>query len=262
MISQVSLFFETPLYQPVPIALGTGLYQLLAAGKFDFYSSSLKENTTYTIFSGVTSNGLDRLYFNSIIDSCFITISIKCVRTDERFVFYFYLNVEKKTLIKCGQYPSLADLHISRIKEFDKVLSKEKLKEFTRAIGLAANGVGIGSFVYLRRIFEDLIEEAHVQANKEDGWNEEEYAKARMAEKIALLKKFLPEFLVENKDLYGILSIGIHSLTEEDCLAYFETVKLGIELILEEKAEKLEKKQRLELAKKQISNLKSTVAKP
>ena len=40
------------------------------------------------------------------------------------------------------------------IKQYDKELRKPDLKEFTRAIGLAANGVGIGSFVYLRRIFE------------------------------------------------------------------------------------------------------------
>jgi hypothetical protein len=49
--------------------------------------------------------------------------------------------------MKVGQYPSIANLHISRFKDFTKVISKEKIKEVTRGIGLAANGVGIGSFV-------------------------------------------------------------------------------------------------------------------
>lgn len=52
--------------------------------------------------------------------------------------------------------------------------------------------------------------------------------------------------------MYGILSIGIHSLTENECLQYFETVKLGIELILDEEVERYKKKQKLEEAKKKI----------
>jgi hypothetical protein len=48
---------------------------------------------------------------------------------------YFFIDGQNLTLMKIGQYHSIADLHISKIKEFDKVLSKEKLKEFTRAIG-------------------------------------------------------------------------------------------------------------------------------
>ena len=41
------------------------------------------------------------------------------------------------------------------------------MREFTKAIGLAANGVGIGSFVYLRRIFENLVFQAFDEAKKE-----------------------------------------------------------------------------------------------
>jgi hypothetical protein len=120
--------------------------------------------------------------------------------------------------------------------------------------------VGIGSFVYLRRIFEDLIEEAHQKEVSVEGWDEDAYIKSRMNERIGLLRKHLPDFLVLNRELYSILSVGVHSLTEEDCLAYFETVKLGIELILEEKAEKLAKEKRLEEATSKISQLKSTLS--
>ncbi len=56
-----------------------------------------------------------------------------------------------------------------------------------------------------------------------------------MNEKIALLKRELPSFLVENPKLYGILSKGIHDLTESDCLANFEALKLAIMVILDEK---------------------------
>ena len=57
---------------------------------------------------------------------------------------------------------------------------------------------------------------------------------SRMPEKIELLKDYLPAFLVKNKSLYGILSKGIHELTEEECRKYFPIVRNGIEFILDE----------------------------
>jgi hypothetical protein len=160
-------------------------------------------------------------------------------------------------LQKIGQYVSIADLHISQIKKYDSVLTREQLKEFTRAIGLAANGVGIGSFVYLRRIFETLILEAHKKASINTSWNDDAFKNARVVERIELLKDYLPNFVVENKSLYGILSKGIHSLTEDECLQHYETVKIGIELILDEKVEEQHRLKKIEEAKKKISGLNS-----
>lgn len=68
-----------------------------------------------------------------------------------------------------------------------------------------------------------------------------------MEEKITCLSEFLPEFLVEHKHLYGILSKGVHELSEEECLGSFDIVKTGIELILDEV---IEKKKKLEKIKK------------
>jgi len=82
-----------------------------------------------------------------------------------------------------------------------------------------------------------------------------------MSERIELLKNHLPTFLVENKSLYGILSVGIHSLKEEDCLTYFETVKVGIELILDEKVEQYNKLKKIEEAKEKLSELTKKIQK-
>jgi hypothetical protein len=144
--------------------------------------------------------------------------------------------------LKIGQWPSVADFQIPQAEKYRKILGREQYKEFTRGIGIAANGVGIGSFVYLRRVFENLIEEAHTKAQAEDKkFTNEEYLKARMDEKIKMVRHYLPEFLVENRSLYAILSTGIHELTEDECLQYFETVKIGIEQILDEKIIQKEK---------------------
>jgi len=57
-----------------------------------------------------------------------------------------------------------------------------------------------------------------------------------MDDKIDLLKNHLPEILVDNKRVYNILSLGIHELSEKACLAFFDVLKQGIILILEDEA--------------------------
>jgi hypothetical protein len=103
-------------------------------------------------------------------DSKVFCIPFVCTR-DESHNMYFYFMAHNYTVMKIGQYPSLADLNSDKIKKYRKILG-DKYQEFSKAVGLASHGVGIGSFVYLRRIFENLIEEAHREAIKIDSWNE------------------------------------------------------------------------------------------
>lgn len=78
-----------------------------------------------------------------------------------------------------------------------------------------------------------------------------------MDEKIVLLRDYLPIFLVENSSIYSILSKGIHSLTEDECLEFFEPMKLGIELILDEKIEQEEKANKISHTRKSLELIKS-----
>jgi hypothetical protein len=183
----------------------------------------------------------------------FFTLDFHCLRgCGQVLSFVFHFN--NGTLTKIGQYPSFADLATSEIEKYRKILRNYYL-EFRKAIGLAAHDVGIGAFVYLRRIFESLIEEKHQEAMNLSGWDEDIYTRSRMDEKISLLKKLLPEVLVDNKVIYFILSKGIHELSEKECLAVFPIVKTGIELILDEKIEKQERERKINEAKKAIQSL-------
>jgi hypothetical protein len=71
------------------------------------------------------------------------------------------------------------------------------------------------------------------------------------------LFKELPEFLVKNTILYGILSKGVHELDEEECHEYFEIVRIAIEEILDEKMNREEKKRRQSLVSGKLSQLHS-----
>lgn len=187
------------------------------------------------------------------------TVKYECTRDNSHEYKVYYLKIGD-SFQKIGQYPSTADFQIPQAKKYRKILGEEKYKEFIRGIGLAAHGVGIGSFVYLRRIFENLIQEARLKITDKK-FAEKKYNSARMDDKIKMLEKYLPKFLVDNRSLYKILSTGVHDLDDAECLKYFETVKIGIEQILDEQIIKVEQEEKAKKAREAISEALSEVGK-
>jgi hypothetical protein len=246
-------FFDFPLYEVIDLNdsnISKVRNLLNFGGSFDAYNFIIKDNTT---FEG------DDNYSNTLYEeSHYYDVNIKCSRSKK--VFRYFIRASETSIQKVGQFPSLADLNIEQVKKYESVLSREKLKEFIRGIGLRAHGVGIGSFVYLRRIFEYLIEKEHIEAKKGEAWNDDLYEKSRMIEKIELLKNCLPEFLVENKDLYGILSLGVHELSEDECLKYFDPLKMGIIEVLEEKVIEKQREDRKKQTQKSIQIVREKIS--
>lgn len=170
----------------------------------------------------------------------------------------FVFRAHKGILEKIGQIPSIAELALPDLRKYRPVLGVERFKELTRAIGLATHGVGVGAFVYLRRIFESLIEDAHKLSISDAGWKEDDFSRGRMDEKIGILKDHLPEFLVQNRALYGILSVGVHTLSEQECLAAFPAVRLAIELILDDLLEKHQRQAKLKSSAQSLASLRAS----
>ena len=96
-------------------------------------------------------------------------------------------------LIKVGQYPSLKDLQLFDTKKYRNILGKN-YTDYTLALALYSDGVGAGSFVYLRRILEHFVEEVHINCINQcndavangsgSAFNEEEYKVLRFNEKL------------------------------------------------------------------------------
>lgn len=172
------------------------------------------------------------------------TIRLICKRYGDEIAILVFHDPKESVLMKVGQYPSVADIHIGKVRQYNKVLEKSLVKEFTKAIGLAANGVGIGSYVYLRRIFETLIIEAANIAEEKESIDRECFDRLHMDEKIKSLHDYLPPFIVKNYSIYGILSKGIHELSEDECLEYFDTLRVSIEMILDQRIEMQQKERK------------------
>ena len=261
-LSKHDFYFETPLYEPLNYSDLEKPADLLT-GDVDAYSAKNHTDTTYSIsFSWIIKLDTNIVYDWKKYYAGFGIVTLSCKRKDNDVLRFFVYNDEiNKGIVKVGQSPSIADLQFSKLgKKYDKVLPTEDLKNLKKAIGLVAHGAGAGSFVYLRRIFENLIFETFKNNESAVGVSETDFKKQRMENKVTTLKSFLPSQLVEMRVIYRILSRGVHELTEEECLKYFGSLKLSIELILDQKIEETRKQQRDAAVKKQLQDIHQELA--
>ncbi|SHI83190.1 hypothetical protein SAMN05444000_103174 [Shimia gijangensis] len=251
------LFFELPPYSQV------GLHDHFNVKKFHGLPRSTVKIDGHCPFCSRDSTfvvGFESLAHLSTVDIdnwCrFDEKSLVCARNDAHVLNYFFfrdgLNVQK-----VGQYPSLADVSNNEVAVYRKGMKKLDANEFHKAIGLAAHGVGVGSFVYLRRVFERLVYGRFEEFKEAEGWKDESFYGVRMEDKIALLEDHLPEFLIENRKIYSILSVGVHELDEKLCLSWFDVMKHSIIIILEDDKKKKEELERRQAFKKAIGDFSS-----
>lgn len=248
-INRHEFYFELPLYKYVELG---DLEEDILHGNVDAYNSESHYDTTYEIDA-------DHLGHHYSDFKSFYAITLTCKRNDKdtlRFFVYYYKGDNRGGCMKLGQLPTLADIQFAEIgKKYDKLLGEYDLQGFKKAIEGAAHGFGAGSFVYLRRIFENLIKDTFINNKATLGIDEKEFLNKRMVEKVDFLKNYLPSQLIEMKSIYGILSTGVHELTEQECLTYFPALKLSIELILDQKIENEIKRVKDDAVKKQIQDI-------
>lgn len=148
-------------------------------------------------------------------------------------------------VVKVGQYPSLSDIQLGTLKDYEEGMTVQQRKEFVRAINTSAHGFNVAACVHYRRVFESVLFEARdakLQAEGKAEWPD--FEKLRTDERIAALREYLPQFMVEHPHLYAILSKGVHGLTEEECGAAMPVLRQAIELMLQDKVDAIRKERR------------------
>lgn len=120
--------------------------------------------------------GLKEQIFN---ENGILQLNFECISKDKHKYYVIFQLTDDNCLMKTGQYPSIIDFDHSS-KEYKKVLvDKSIAKELRQANILKSYDMGVGAFLYLRRIFEKLIYEQYERAKHDNNINEQEYNSAK-----------------------------------------------------------------------------------
>jgi hypothetical protein len=155
---------------------------------------------------------------------------------------------------KIGQSPSLFDFQKDVLGVLAKGLNEEQAKDLVRATQTYTHGYAVAACVYLRRVFESILDQAKAKYMlKHELTTCKDYESEGTGKRIQLLKEYLPPFLVDHPHLYTLLSMGVHELSEKECSREFENLRAAIEMIIKEKISMMEEERRKEEISKLLS---------
>ncbi|MEQ8321214.1 MAG: hypothetical protein RH946_13170 [Rhodospirillales bacterium] len=251
--------FNQPLYNELEFSGENGYRKFLKfirwTGQYDAYCTECDRHSVFTneYTTKKTENPL-LVSANGIKPAGLHPVIFACTRDPSHYIIFLLYQYEE-TLQKIGQVPSLAETQLGELNKFRSILDRETSGEFHKALGLSAHDVGIGAFVYLRRVLERLIEKREAIAISDGSLLKEQIEGKRIAERIKQLRGHLPDLLVDNPKIYSVLSKGVHELEEKECLAVFPALRDLMFFILEEDLENETKRSRLASAMAALSNL-------
>lgn len=174
----------------------------------------------------------------------------------EKFHMAFLIKISNNRdyLMKTGQYP---EIDISIDKSIEIALGQHS-KLFRKGLVCETQGYGIGAYAYYRRILEsiidNLLDDIYELIDNEDkekykGALEQTKQTKQTSEKISLVKDLLPMSLRPDGlnplgTLYEILSEGIHSKPDDECITIAKEIKLIlVHLIKQTSISRKEKKE-------------------
>lgn len=206
-------------------------------------------------YSSLSSNS-SSITIYEINSRFFIFKKLECPTCDEKLTIIFLY--EKNCITKVYQSfisDIIKDEDIQQFKKM-KLLNEDDLKELNNANKCKKLGMNIASFVYMRRIFENMLQriyEAH-QSEVTIKDPSKKFTDLFVKDKVKLLKPYLPILMNEEVSsdkyikLYKLLSEGIHKLNEDICESLYNIIKELLLMILEkEMQEKKNKKNLTEL---------------
>lgn len=143
--------------------------------------------------------------------------------------------------MKVGQFPAWS---IDPPPELRRALQTHE-DTYKRGSICESQGYGIGAFAYYRRIVENIIDELLADIGSLLTGAEQITYSAALADlnstivakdKIAVVKEILPSFLRPRGinplgTLHEALSVGIHELSEEDCLTLAEGIRTSLAML-------------------------------
>ena len=207
---------------------------------------------------------MDRLEYKFITYQC-----RDCQAVSKTFAVLIVLqnNDGDVEVMKLGEYPPFSAPISSKIR---KLLSGSDLELYRKGVRAEAQGLGIGSATYFRRIVEEqwkhLVKEIR-QAAKELGISDlNVYDRAlretQFSKAVEMLEHKIPEklLILEGKNpltlLYRPLSKQLHGLTDQECLQQAAGIRVVLTALLENIADVLKDQDELREAVARLTNVK------
>lgn len=183
---------------------------------------------------------------DSIVET--FKVEFKCVSCliDKKCYFIAVRKFDANFLevAKIGEFPQK---ELPRNKQLSKFFSEDKA-DYNKAVVCLANGYGAGAFVYFRRIVEknidhllDMIKEVvDIDSPLAEKISELKNT-SPMSDKISIANHALPDHLIPQGfnplgQIYGLLSDGVHTLEDEQCLDKANDLQACLEYLISELA--------------------------
>ena len=212
-------------------------------GRFDCKSG--------TVYGAMPPYAKEYLLDNEI---WYVEYCMKCTNNYSH-KYFLMISIELKGGIfivrKIGQNPSMLTVKGFDFDKYKKILERiNAYEDYKKADMSNAEQFYVGAYAYLRRIFEKMI--YYYIGDKK-------IVDDHMDKKIEAVKdEFDPRVRKLLKNLYGILSVSIHELDEEQSKEYYEYLKAIIDMQLEymnTEEEKSKQSKELESVISKITNL-------
>ena len=183
------------------------------------------------------------------------------------YAFFIEVNIENGKIRKVGQSP---DWPTTLDKTIGKFL-KDDSEFFKRALRCESQGYGIAAFSYYRRVLENSIGKIleNLRSILEMQGSSENIEKIDIAlkgtvmeEKIKIAKDAIPNSLKPNgmnplTIIYKTLSVGIHRLTEEECLKNSQDIRVALSYLIKALTQQNEDQREFLEATKNLNNFNS-----
>lgn len=171
-----------------------------------------------------------------------INLSLKCAKCNEQHYYSILFMGDK--IIKIGQYPSFAEKEKQEIKKYKNVISKYYI-ELMCAENAYSMHMGIASFVYLRRIYEHIVETEYNRLSIPNS-SEKVSFDDKMKRVDKEIKIIPPELNAQKSKIYSVLSKGIHEYEEKECYDIYPMMKTIILITLERYLAEKEQRKKLD----------------
>ena len=229
-----------------------GIFESFASNNgfntLDLFCPKCKQDKTFVYIQWDFVEGLGSYKVSNMNRQLLRTLVYVCPTCGTKLFYLFYY--DGSDIIKLAQFPSQYDVSRDELKKYQKndLINKDSFDELYKAEICASSGFYVAAYTYMRRVYEKMLLSVFENNQDDIGISDEEFKKLHSDKKLEAIKTHLAIDDEIYLPLYGLLSAGIHAMSEEKCCEDYSLLKpILIDILAEQKAKKEKSNKRKEL---------------